>query len=111
VTLLLAAALLAAPLSESQADDLVFRAIHQIYPGESLRCFSLVTEDRSRTRFGVAVYEKHSRRCGGDPAVTPVRDRFRVSRSPVTLSRWDAVNDTYTRCRPNAASKPACPSR
>jgi hypothetical protein len=109
--LLVAALFAAAPLGEDQASALVFTAIRQIYPDEPLRCFSLVTEDRSRTSFTIAVRENHKRGCGGDPGVMPLRDRFRVSRAPVTLSKWDPVNDAYTRCRLTAARQPACPAR
>ena len=43
-------------------------------------CFALLKPKRSRARqFGIAVREKHNKRCGGDPAVMPVTERFCVS--------------------------------
>src|SRR3954463_5145153 len=98
----------AAPLSENQATDLVFKAVHQAYPRESLRCFSLMTEARTRRQFDIAVRENHGGRCGGDPDTMPVRDRFRVSRWPVRLARWNALDDTYRPCRLTAAHRPIC---
>jgi len=94
--------------NEHQAVDLVFRATHQLYPKESLRCFSLLTEETTRRRFEIAVYEKHNRRCGGDPNVMNVRDRFRVDRLPIRLWRYDVGEGKYLRCRVTRPS-PACP--
>jgi hypothetical protein len=110
VILLLATALLAAaPLSEYQAIDLAAKAMRQLRPGQSLACFAYQTEESSRRHFGIAVREKHNRRCGGDPAIMQVTERFRVARLPVRLWRWDAVDDTYLPCRLTAARRPSCP--
>jgi hypothetical protein len=110
----LAAALAVAPpnraISEQQATHLVFSALRQLYPHESVQCFSVATEERSRATFDFAVYEKHNRRCGGDPTVMHVRNRFRVGRSPVRLWLYDAPSDLYRRCRLNRAMRPSCPN-
>jgi hypothetical protein len=110
----LAAAALAAaparPISEYGAVDLVFKAIEQRYPTESIRCFSLLTEERSRTAFEIAVYEKHDRRCGGDPEVMHVRDRFRVGRSPLRLWVSD-LEGNFRACRLLPGRRPQCPPR
>lgn len=99
----------AAATTELQAVDLVFKAIHRLYPREPLHCFIVVTEDSSRRTFELAVRENHKRGCGGDPGVMPVRDRFRVTRSPLGLWRWDAPGDTYRRCQLSRAISPTCP--
>ena len=110
MTLLLATALLAAaPLSEDRAIDLVAKAMRQVRPGQPLACLAFETEESSRRQFGIAVREKHGGRCGGDPAVMPVTERFRVARSPVRLWRWDVVGDAYHPCRLTAARRPSCP--
>lgn len=107
---LLAAALLAAPpLTESQAIDLVANAMRQVRPTQSAACFAYQTEEISRRQFGIAVREKHNKRCGGDPAVMPVTERFRVSRAPARLWRWDATNDSYLPCLLTAPRRPICP--
>jgi hypothetical protein len=110
MTLLLATALLAAaPLSEKQAIDLVSKAMHQVRPGQSPACFAYQTEESSRSQFGIAVREVHNRRCGGDPAIMQVTERFRVGRSPARLWRWDVTDDSYLPCRLTAARRPLCP--
>ena len=105
-----AAAPAARPMSEDQATTLVFRAVRQLNPTESIECFSLLTEERSRTSFDIAVYEKHNRRCGGDPQVMHVRDRFRVGRSPAKLWIYDLSSDGYRPCRLVNARLPRCPT-
>jgi hypothetical protein len=39
--------------------------------------------------------ERHNERCGGDPAVFPVRDRYKVS-SAGKVWKYDVVNDQYS---------------
>ena len=112
MSLLVALALAAAPakpLNEDQAFDLVFRAVHQLYPRESLECFALMTEETSRTAFEIAVREDHKRKCGGDPGVMPVRVRFKVGRSPVKLWVYDLLHDAYRPC-PLSRRGPRCPA-
>lgn len=43
-----------------------------------------------------AARELHNERCGGDPGVFPVRDRYKVS-SAGKVSVYDAGSDQYTR--------------
>jgi hypothetical protein len=42
-----------------------------------------------------AARELHNERCGGDPAIFPVRDRYKVS-SAGKVWRYDVANDRYT---------------
>jgi hypothetical protein len=109
MTLLLATLLAAAPLSENQAIDLVAKAMHELRPKQSAACFAYQTEESSRRQFGIAVREIHNRRCGGDPAIEQVTERFRVGRSPSRLWRWDVTNDSYLPCRLTTARRPVCP--
>jgi hypothetical protein len=97
-----------AATSEAQAVDLVFKAVHALYPREPLRCFSVMTEQSSRRAFELAVRENHKRGWGGDPGVMPVRDRFRVGRSPVSLAIYDIARDAYRPCRLSLRG-PRCP--
>jgi hypothetical protein len=105
-----AAAPASRPLTEDQAFDLVFKAIHQLYPDEPPSCFALMTEEKSRTTFDIAVREDHKKQCGGDPGVMPVRVRLRVGRRPVRLWVYDLLNDAYRPCRLSRSLKPTCPS-
>jgi hypothetical protein len=97
------------PFSEDQAIDLVFKAVRQLYPGEPVRCFAVMTEESSRRTFDIAVRENHQRGCGGDPGVMPVRDRFKVGRAPVSLSIYDVSTDVYRPCRLSERG-PRCPT-
>jgi len=108
VTLFLAIAVAAAPLSENRATELVFDALARLYPTERY-CFSLLTEEKSARAFGIAAYEKHDRRCGGDPQVMHVRNRFRVGRSPIRL--WiEDIDGSLRPCRLLGGKRPQCPA-
>ena len=98
----------ASQLTEDGAVELVAKAVRKIYPNEAPACFSFETEERSPKAFGIAVLEIHKHGCGGDPAIMPVRDRFQVVRSPKSLSRFDATEDTYVPCR-LVRGRPICP--
>lgn len=43
----------------------------------------------------IAVREVHDTVCGGDPATSPVRDRFRVDRDDQQVRRYDPVEAGY----------------
>lgn len=64
-----------------------------------LECLSLVSEnentaDSKATTWNFAAQEIHDEKCGGDPAVSHTRDRYRVdSNGNVTV--YDVVNDEY----------------
>ena len=96
------------PMDEGHATELVAKAMRQMYPSESLRCFSFMTEDRSRKAFDIAVRENHERGCGGDSNVMPVRDRFWVGRSPIRLWRLNTAEETLLRCSLRHG-QPICP--
>jgi hypothetical protein len=107
LSFILAMAAAAAPLSEVRATDLVFDALHQLYPKER-ECFSLLTEERSRAAYDIAVYEKHNHRCGGDPQIMHIRNRFRIGRSPVRL--WiEDIEGNLRACRLSRGGRPQCP--
>jgi hypothetical protein len=113
VTVLVAAVLLSvaapqAPIGEDQAIDLVARAMPRLGWGQKLSCLSYMVEERSIRSFDIAVREKHDKRCGGDPNVMPVVERFRVARSRVKLWRYDVVGDRYLPCQLNRALQPVC---
>ena len=111
MSLLVAVALAATParlLTEDEAFDLIFKAVHQLYPRESIECFALMTEESSRTAIEIAVRENHKRKCGGDPGVMPVRVRFKVGRSPARLWVYDVLTDKYRPCQLTGRT-PRCP--
>lgn len=106
--MILAAALLAAsPLSEDKAVMLVAKAMEQRGPAATKGCLAYEIEEGTRARFDIAVREVHDDRCGGEPSVMPVIERFRIVRRPVAVARYDVVNDRWLACRMHKG-KPIC---
>jgi len=104
----LAAALIAAaPLSEDKAVMLVSRAMERRGPAAAKGCLAYEVEESSKARFDIAVREVHDERCGGEPSVMPVIERFRITRRPVAVARYDVVNDRWLACRIRSG-KPVC---
>jgi hypothetical protein len=96
-------------VSKHNAIELVSKAVQHACPNEALRCFSFETDEQSDKAFEIAVRENHQHGCGGDPDVTPVRDRFRVDRARVRLWLYDPVDDQYRPCEIGGDQKPVCP--
>src|SRR6185436_11188205 len=59
-------------------------------------CLSYDVEDTVTEGYEIAVRELHGGKCPGDPNVSPVRDRFRVTRAG-EIQRYDAVSGDYTK--------------
>ena len=106
--ILIAALVAVAPLSEDRAVMLTSKAMETLGPAARNGCLAYEIEDSSPARFDIAVREIHDQRCGGDPAVMPVIERFRVGRSPLKLWRYDVVGDRYLPCRLTRAQQPVC---
>jgi hypothetical protein len=73
-----------ATLSESQAYDRLFNTVERdaLYASwTKMACLIFVTETTSKRYFDFAIREKHDGNCPGDPAVSPIVDRYRVYRS------------------------------
>ncbi|URD62149.1 hypothetical protein M8312_06500 [Sphingomonas sp. KRR8] len=88
----------AAPVTQGRAVALVSDAMKRIDPTTPLVCLSITPEKTSSRRFDITVREVHDYKCGGDDEVETVRDRFRVTRLPVSVSRLDAAKDRYIPC-------------
>ena len=58
-----------------------------------LRCLSFESEGTEEGLYLFAVRENHTKGCGGDPLVSPIRDRFRVSING-TIEKYDPVEDS-----------------
>ena len=52
-------------------------------------------EVQERYYFDLAIREHHSAKCGGDPHVSPVVDRFRLYRNSDVLLWYDSAEDRY----------------
>jgi hypothetical protein len=60
-------------------------------------CLALASEARTKTHFDIAVRETHNPGCGGDPAVSPVIERYRILRKNKDVLIYDVVTDSYVR--------------
>jgi len=106
--MIVAAAMLAvSPLTEQQALRLTAKAMEGLDPAAAKGCLAYQVEESSNARFEVAVREVHDSRCGGDPEIMPVIERFRIARRPPAIARYDVVNDRWLACR-ERAGKPTC---
>ena len=86
------------PLTEHDALDLLLRTITQdnVYAKRiSLDCVTFDTEETTRIYFQVALREKHNPKCGGDPDLSPVIDRYRVNRASGKIEWLNAVEDNW----------------
>lgn len=85
-------------ISEEQAIRLLVTTLrtHQV---ADLECLAFASESGLPDGSGAAVWEItareiHNAKCGGDPSVSPVRDRYQVS-SDGEVAIYDVVNDSY----------------
>jgi hypothetical protein len=98
-----------AALTESQAIEIVSLAVRQVNPGAPPdRCLAYQVEGKTLRAFDIAVRERHEGSCPGDPGTMPVIERFRVTRSPVTLWHYDVMIDAYDACPLTRALRPQC---
>src|SRR5690348_12916425 len=85
-------------LTEETALDLLVRTLkeRQVYKDRiSLDCVTFSAEEKSKGSFQFVLRENHNTQCGGDPAVSPVVDRYRVRRASKKIERYDVVNDRW----------------
>ena len=85
-------------LNEDAALKLLLRTLEhdQVYAKRiSLDCVTFYTEETTGAYFQVVLRENHTAKCGGDPDVSPVVDRYRVYRASGKIELYDAVNDSW----------------
>jgi hypothetical protein len=78
-----------AQISEQQALDLLVRQLKARHVAD-LECLSFMNESDTpasakAAQWEFAAHEIHDARCGGDPGVSPVRDRYQVKASGKVL--------------------------
>jgi len=59
----------------------------------SLDCITYGTEETTNAYFGFVLREIHNAKCGGDPEVVPVVDRYRVYRRSGKIMRWNPAEE------------------
>jgi hypothetical protein len=86
------------PLTEDAALNLLLHTIehdHVYAKRISLDCVTFDTEETTRIYFQIALREKHDSKCGGDPDLSPVIDRYRVNRASGKIESYDAAADRW----------------
>jgi hypothetical protein len=79
-----------------RAVDLVADRVLPLYRAHAKpECVTFMAEGQINRHFDIAIREKYSGKCGGDPAAAPVRDRFRVLRGTRTVEWYDPVMGEY----------------
>ncbi|HLW34635.1 MAG TPA: hypothetical protein VKS98_03160 [Chthoniobacterales bacterium] len=85
-------------ITEDAALDLLVRTVKHdnVYAKRiSLDCVTYTTEETTRTYFEFALRENHNAKCGGDPDVSPIIDRYRVNRASGKIELYDAPSDRW----------------
>jgi hypothetical protein len=88
-----------AALAEDGA-DIAWRVIktHRLLTPQQQQCFALIERDDSTKRFvKVGVYEKHDKRCGGDPEIEHRLFDLEID-AKTGAAKWD--NDADGEMRP-----------
>jgi hypothetical protein len=91
------------PLDEDAASDLLVRTLKhdRVYAKRiSLGCIACGTEETTDAYFQFYVREVHNEKCGGDPEVSPVVDRYQVYRRSGKIERWKPIDDSWHRYDP-----------
>jgi hypothetical protein len=91
------------PLNEDAALALLERNLKRdhVYANRiSLDCITYITEETTGAYFQFVLRENHNAKCGGDPEISPVVDRYRVYRSSGKIKQWEAAEDKWERYDP-----------
>jgi len=91
------------PLDEDAALDLLVRFLKhdRVYANRiPMDCITYITEETTGAYFEFVLRENHNAKCGGDPVVSPVVDRYRVYRRTGKIERWKPPEDTWQRYDP-----------
>jgi hypothetical protein len=86
------------PLGENAALDLLDRTLKRdhVYANRiSLDCISYSTEETTGAYFQFVLRENHNAKCGGDPAISPVVDRYRVYRRSGKIEWLERIEDNW----------------
>lgn len=88
-----AAALLDAKSANATLDNALMRGA---YTSEIQRgCLVYRTESVDARFVEFALMENHTPQCGGDPATSPVRDRYRINRVTKRIESYDVAEDDW----------------
>jgi hypothetical protein len=91
------------PLDEDAALDLLVRTLKhdRVYANRiPMDCITYITEETTGAYFQFVLRENHNAKCGGDPAISPVVDRYRVYRRSGKIEQWEPIEDSWHRYNP-----------
>jgi hypothetical protein len=94
------------PLNEDAAMDLLYRTLKRdrVYEKRiSWDCISLGTEETTDAYFDFVLREIHNAKCGGDPVMMHVLDRYRVYRRSGKIKQWEMPEGTWQPYKPTKA--------
>lgn len=86
------------PLDEDAALALLVRTLKHdgVYTRRiSWDCISYDTEETTDAYFDVALREIHNAKCGGDPVMSHVVDRYRVYRRSGKIKWWEPIEGDW----------------
>ncbi|HKY61927.1 MAG TPA: hypothetical protein VJR29_00775 [bacterium] len=83
----------ASPVSEKRLQTYLAKQLPA--RGLSLECVYWIMEDSTAKYVEYAVREKHGGSCPGDPAVSPIVDRYRVPAGKGRIQTYDPVEDRW----------------
>jgi hypothetical protein len=86
------------PLDEDGALALLERTLKHdgVYTHRiSLDCVTYGTEEITDTYFQFVLRENHNAKCGGDPEMNPVVDRYRVHRRSGKIEWLERIEDSW----------------
>ena len=96
------------PLTEDAALNLLLQTLKRdhVYDKRiSLDCVTFDTDETTRIYFEIALREKHTAKCGGDPDTTPVVDRYRVYRASGKIEWFNPVENNLQPYNPARIGK------
>jgi hypothetical protein len=86
------------PLNEDAAMELLYRTLKRdgVYEKRiSWDCISFGTEETTDAYFDFVLREIHDAKCGGDPVIMHVIDRYRVYWRSGKIKQWEAAGDKW----------------
>ena len=92
------------PLDEDASLTLLERTLKHdgVYVNRiSLECITYGTEETTNAYFQFVLRENHNARCGGDPEISPVVDRYRVYRRSGKIEWLERVEDNWRLYNPS----------
>src|SRR5437016_9201286 len=86
------------PLNENAALELFERTLKhdRAYANRiSLDCITYITEETTDAYVQFVLREIHNAKCGGDPAISPALDRYRVYRRSGKIEWLERIEDKW----------------